>query len=635
MNKRYIIGWLLIASLILFANLSSVRAATGTSGPLNESEMVQRVLAAPPLILSDENDGFVLFDGRYYKFDDGRLEFRHQRLIQIRSEHALEILGDPRIAYDSSRQELTLHKARTYFPDGSFQDSPENAANEVTPDALDLSVDYLTQREMVVTHVGLEPGTTILLDWTLRDIRPSEIPFNETIFPQDTYPVLEMEIFVEGALHGESVNPSGTLFSIPEPRRENNSLLWRIENIPPGPGDSSYRIGDQSSAINLSAQKDWDLLAASLGAALGENLSDIVSIDPLMTYLEKAAPFIGDLEKMEAWAGVCRDHTALIRYTPLRSTRSPRSLERILQTSTATPLERSLLFAAFCRSNNYEFQVLLPSRWMTLSHNVPSLEPFADPILQVVGRNGDLFMVNPSTGIVQSLRIAAASWPQLAIYPGIPHWIDPANGIDIIQIDIFWDLESGAGKADGCLSGPRTLLMEHKNPEGAIEAWAEGWADSTSIDKIRILESSPDRMLFQVNVTAPIPEKDERGRIPVSLPLPPLDLKDLRPQGMNPVYSVCRSRLFPLNQTQINLTWIVKFPKSCKLLNPVNAEAYSWHETSYTLTPSTDDQYLRVEYELKWNDRAIEPDQYPAYRNLLAAALDLRKLTLYLEETGE
>ena len=107
---------------------------------------------------------------------EGLRTYRVHQVRRILTNWAMRRVTDPRVGWDSSRQTLEITTCRTYQEGGAVVDSPANALNEVTPDAVGRCAEFLDLREMVISHVGLEPGCVTELEYVLRDLEPGAAP---------------------------------------------------------------------------------------------------------------------------------------------------------------------------------------------------------------------------------------------------------------------------------------------------------------------------------------------------------------------------------------------------------------------------------------------------------------------------
>jgi hypothetical protein len=620
MQTRMLV-FVLLAGLLALAHPVPGQGAEGAWGPLDDNATSELVKAAPAEAEVPDADALVLFDGTYISYRDGLAEVRRQRLIKIYTEWAIDHLGDPRLAYDGSRQELKIHASRTYLIGGSTQDTPDNGYNEVTPGGLALSVDHLGIREMVVTHVGIERGVSILLDWTVRDVEPPGLPLNRMFFFHNEFSTLRKEVVAEGELRGEIVNPEGGLFQLPAPEERGDLIIWQAENLKPRPQHAEHRLGDQIPWIAISAAGSWDDLLVRLGRRIDAAVAEGNSIAALRLDLEEEMPFLGEREALERLAEAVKDRTALVRYDPWLFTPLPRSVSACLERSTATPTERCAIMLACCRTLGVDAAVVLPARWENLSADVPALEVLSDPLVRVTAGEGTTWWLDPVGGTVAARPPVEGALPYFVIdREDVAQSMEPVKKNDI-QIAIFWDLEAGKGRAEGTISGPVVNTLDLEEPEKLLRDWAEGWSDSAEVEELKVLASGPEGLAYTVSLEAPVPAPGDRGRTAVDLPMPPVALTELLPQGMDLEHSEVDGILFPVAPARIHLTWNVRFPDDLVLLDGP-ALNMVWEDVSLLVMRTERSSTVKVEYELDWGGRTIIPEEYTGYRNIFLEATD-------------
>jgi hypothetical protein len=251
---------------LLLAALCLALALPAFAAPLDDAAVAARLTAAPAPAAGE--DGLVIYEAHHYRYTDGLMSHRHQRLLRVTTEWALERLADPRLRFDSARQKIEVHAARTYLPSGAFVDSPANAFNTVTPGELALAPDFLDIQELVITHIGLEPGCVLWLDTEIVDTAPAGLPEGALLFPQGEFPVRAMDVTAEG-LYAELVNPEGGLLALPAGTSEGLRRAWHFENLPAAPGQATYRLGDQLPHLNFSPLESWEQVVAAVVGILG------------------------------------------------------------------------------------------------------------------------------------------------------------------------------------------------------------------------------------------------------------------------------------------------------------------------------------------------------------------------------
>jgi hypothetical protein len=612
----------------------------GVRGPLSAEEVRALVDASPAEADFPGEDALVLFDGTYLEYADGRTTVRRQRIVKVFTEWAIDQIGDPRLGFDGSRQELEVHASRTYLPNASTVDTPDNGYNEVTPRSVALSRDHLDIREMVVSHVGLERGVSILLDYSIKDTSPHDFPLNRVFFVLDEFPVLEKVIVLEGEVMGEMVNPAGGLFTCPQPEREGDKLVWHMDDLPARPRHAHHRLGDQvpwlavaSARVGLSSMQGWPTLLAEIGARVDQAAAETGDLDTVLEGLEEDTPFMSDRDGLERMAGMVKDRTALLRYRPWVFTPLPRSVAECIETSTATPVERSALVLACSRARGLEAHLILPALWEALSRDVPALEALGDPLVRVEDSDGRWWWIDPGSGSVTALAPLTGGITYFVIDPEGARPEVREEVPNDIRLSIFWDLDEGEARVEGAVTGPIAGTIGWKEPEKLIRGWAEGWSDSAEVTDLTILASGPGGVAFIVNLKAPLPEADDRGWTVVDLPLSPVEIGALLPEGMDLAHSETDGMLFPMAPVNVYLDWKLRPPEGLTLVPGPSLEMI-WEDASLAVRRSEEASMIETVYELNWGGRPVVPEEYAGYRNLLLEATDSR-LTRVVFGEGE
>jgi hypothetical protein len=616
-----------LAALLICALLPMISVAgTPATGPLDDAAIRQLIENAEEL---PGQDAVVLFQGRYFNFSDDLVEMRVQKLIRIQSDWALEHVSDPVITFDSARQELQVHAARTYYADGYYQDSPANAFNELTPGPLALAVDFLSIRDMIVSHVGLEVGRAIWLDYTLKDLSPSALPFTTVIFPQGEFPILRSEIVADG-LFGLSVNPASPLFRVPDPVSSDDRLTWSLEHIPALPGEAAHRLGEQTGYLTLSAVETLEELAAAIYDNIDGAAEINVGLEEWLTTFEDETPFLTDREALATWAEALNHRTALVGVHGNLLSAGSRPVTRILTTSSATPLERVTLLMACCRSRGIEAWPVLPARWLPGGNSdLPALDLLASPLVKIWNRErSTTLLVDPVRGRILSrqqaeeypmaLELASAGTPD-ATRIWAPSIYPPQTGG--FTLKVYWNLDDGSCSAEGFFPLYPGLEGDAGKPESLLRNWVESWGDSVKLDRLQITATDGNGIEFNLTANFPVPPPGERERIGLDLPLPPRDLARLIPGGMNLAHSGCRAILFPRDTVPMTVTWILDLPPSRPLLTLGN-RGLDFPGASFTLERIRSENRLMVNYSLHPPAEPVSPAEYPMLRNFLLEVLD-------------
>lgn len=607
--------------------------ALGADGPLTDGEIRELVRRGPSEKERPGEDGLVLFEGIFPSFANGKAEVRRQRLIKVYSEWAVEHLGDPRVSWDRSRQELIIHGSRTYFPDGTHIDSPENAFNDVTPDGLDLAAEHIDIREMVVTHVGLEREVAVFLDYTVRDKGPRPVPFHALYFLHGEFPALRKVIVAEG-LYGETMNVPSSLWTIPRPEMRGERLVWEAENLPAAPEEMLGHEGDMLSWIAVSETEEWNGAVRGLAADIALSSSKRETLAPLLREAWMKEPPVGIRDALKKMGALVKDRIAEVRYEPWRYMAKPRTVDKVIARSYATPVERCALLLACCEEMGYRAQVIVPSRWRFVTPFVPAFELLGDPVLIVQGDRGEKWWWNPSCGCVGA-EPPFGEGHELFIIDGDRTARDkilfePSEA----DLSVYWDLAKGEGNVSGTFTGGAAVKMNGGEPEKAVREWARGWCDGAEAVKVRILEATPKGFRFEASVKAPLPEKDDRGFVTVDLPALPFDASKLLPEGPGLERSAYDGVLFGEGPVNAHVSWKVRLPEDHELVRSAAAEVRGGRGIYSVKSVRTED-LLDVDYRLIHEGMEVPPAEYAAYRGLLLALADGRNTRLLLRPPAE
>lgn len=199
-------------------------------------------------------------DAEYYKIhkeytlnEDGSIEFHCAKELKLLSHYSFHRLyGETFIIYNTDFQTLKINSAYTIMADGEKTITPENAFNEVLPRFSTNAPSFNNIREMVVTHTGLEVGSTINLDYTINskkgffpalmidDVLSESSPIQELI--------IKVNIPDSKNLHFELLNLDGDPTITTEKGKK--VYIWTFKSISANSKDY-YQLSDQLDAPRL------------------------------------------------------------------------------------------------------------------------------------------------------------------------------------------------------------------------------------------------------------------------------------------------------------------------------------------------------------------------------------------------
>lgn len=137
---------------------------------------------------------------------DGSSTYHYYHKLLYNSYQAINrYYGETFVVYNPKYQTLKVNKSETKMADGKVVKSPENAFNEVLPGPATDALAYNHLREMVITHVGLERGAVVELDYEIQTQNGFMPFFFDRVNLCESSPVKNLEIIVK-VPKGEKLN---------------------------------------------------------------------------------------------------------------------------------------------------------------------------------------------------------------------------------------------------------------------------------------------------------------------------------------------------------------------------------------------------------------------------------------------
>jgi len=453
---------------------------------------------------------------RHTLLPDGRREMQITIVRLLRTYWACDHYGDPEIPYDSVRQELTVSVSRTFMPGGKIVDTTPNGFNRVTPDAVALAPDYVGLQEMVVTHLGLEPGAVTYFDYTLRDREPLGEIFSGAVLFGGRNPVLWQELVIEA--------PAGSRLLIKETngvggaqRSTANGMdryFWRMGNLPaawaPDAEPYAYRFRPR---VSFSNALDWD---AAVGRLVESIMADDVVTDGMRRVVDD--DLAGDLSpesRALALQTYIRDVFNYIDHSYPLFKRTRRPAARVFESGYGHKLDLASLYAVLAREAGLSADVALVFPYTV---DVPSLEPFAEAWVIVQTDGGERFLdVTKPAGTCLREEIGEAYF--IRLQEGAPlslvamPWM---NQPALSELFATWTLETnGSANGEGVWRFSGALNYASKMRGGNLEEFLSGLLSSfwqnIKIEDVRVRGLSRLESELAFHMSLPEPEDTSSG----------------------------------------------------------------------------------------------------------------------------
>ncbi|HPI69724.1 MAG TPA: DUF3857 domain-containing protein [Tenuifilaceae bacterium] len=193
---------------------------------------------------------------------DGSMVYRyyHKRLYNTyQSFH--RYYGETFVSFNPDYQTLKVNLSKTTMADGKVVHSPENAFNEILPFHASLAPAYNHLRDMVITHVGLEIGAVVELDYTI-ETKAGYVPcFSEDIILNQTSPVKDLEIIVRvpkgHRLSNKVLNAPANLKEKRKTEGGFQVVKWHATEVPPIANEALQ--SDGMADYHRLMFSEWDL----------------------------------------------------------------------------------------------------------------------------------------------------------------------------------------------------------------------------------------------------------------------------------------------------------------------------------------------------------------------------------------
>lgn len=168
---------------------------------------------------------------------DGSSSYRFYKKMTINTFNAMNrYYGETFILYNSQFQTLTIQRCNTTLPNGTVVQNTENAFNEVLPSFCAKAPAYNHLKEMVVTHIGLELGATIELEYTINTKAGFTNFFSDKVVFGEEIPIKEYIVTVhvpEGTKIGHGMNISICREPEKQTHQEMDTYQWQAKDLKP------------------------------------------------------------------------------------------------------------------------------------------------------------------------------------------------------------------------------------------------------------------------------------------------------------------------------------------------------------------------------------------------------------------
>ncbi|MFH1465804.1 MAG: DUF3857 domain-containing protein [Pseudomonadota bacterium] len=323
-------------------------------------------------------------------------------------------LLDPHITWDDGRASLEVLQAVTWMADGTEVPALANSLVPNTQPALEWAVPYAHMRDLVVSHVGVEHGSTSLLHYRVADRGATGAPLWGVEPLADGLPIQDLLVRIEV--------PAGTALQVGlvggaavQPQVSDDGVRHLVQVHATGIYGLNTRENDGALGVPKlawSTARDWKHLRSYLEAQVAPS---IVADSYVQAKLQQVLD--GSLEPEERLA---RIHDFIVK--GVRSIDWPaaefgyatRAAPQVLDSSVGHALDKAVLEAAMLRAAGFTAHVALVRASPEALPDVPAPVLFDQIWVRVARPGGDVWL-EPTAGLDGANRCTIDGRPALVL----------------------------------------------------------------------------------------------------------------------------------------------------------------------------------------------------------------------------
>ncbi|MBM3324937.1 MAG: DUF3857 domain-containing protein, partial [Calditrichaeota bacterium] len=573
---------------------------------------------------------------RYALLPDGRREVQTTVVRLLRTYWAMDTYGDPEIPFDSVRQELIVSMSRTFMPNGKIVDTTPNGFNRITPDAVALAPDYTSLQNMVVTHLGLEPGAITYFDHTVRDRKPLGESFSGTALFGGRNPILWQELTIEV--------PAGTLLQVKEAngapaakKRTTTGVdryFWRMDKLPAAWAPDAEPFASRfRPRVNFSNAASWDAALRPLTSAMAAD----TMVTPAMRRMidEELSDEVSPESRVLAIQTYLRERFNRIEHAYPLFKRALRPAARVFESGYGHTLDLAILFAALARAAGLSADVALV---FPNAPDVPGLDDFSEALMIVQTDGGErLFDVTKPPkeclrerlGDAQLLRLK----PGTSLAPAPMPWVDQPTFSELL---VTWNLKSDSSSSgEGVWRFGGALNHLGKMRDGKLENFLTGLLKSCwkgiVVENVRVRTMSPRESELAFDMRLPQAGDTAGGVRAFSLPDNKAYTNAVLPKNLNLAETKRPVPLFLRAAGEWHFKMHLEFPEGWKLLHLPSEVRAENGRGSFVQSIQAEKKVILVERHLRLHETTIFPEHWTDFQQIVQPAWNANVNTVVFE----
>jgi hypothetical protein len=580
------------------------------------------------------DDAVVLYRGVHVRMEsDGRVTRRVRLVQRLMTDHAIAIGGDPRVAFDTTRQELSIDVCRTIMLDGRKVEATSHAFNRVTPERVASCPDRVGLQEMVVSYVGLERGCLTELDYTLTD-RVAWRPWIEGIEELGgPNPVRSGEVWIEAPsgteVQAQMVGSPSPFALKAEPLSMPMARPWTYGPVPACPDEGGLPAMERVPSL-VYTTGSW----GTIGVSVAQRLAEASAADSAITGWSRGnmrsgrAP-LDDAERLERVAELLGERTLEAEDAPLSWFLPVRPASRTFATSCGNLLDRAALGLAALRAQGINARICLHPTGRSVS-KVPALSCFDDIRLETPvgvlsvrqGKAGRWIDPAPATEDILLLESGRTDVRRLREGDGGG---PTADGGDRSRLSVRIELLDDATVRGEASIEARGAFVDGLGC-GALKAYLDGLASSYvtggEVAGYSVVEAGPQTLSVVFSFTGKgIGESLGGGRRAFHIPSAPGFPERAVPGGVSYSRSARRTPLLVESGAEEDVTLRLVLPPGVRVALQSDSGVFRGPGAAFESSWSRDGGNWIYHRRFATTQGTVTPAEYPAHREIMVRRL--------------
>ncbi|MFC2102342.1 DUF3857 domain-containing protein [Bacteroidota bacterium] len=551
---------------------------------------------------------------------DGTIDYRFTKQLKLQNYRSFHRLyGETFIVYNPDYQKLDINQAYTIMADGRKINAPENAFNKVLPRFAAHAPAFNQLREMVVTHTGLEVGSTIFLDYQIHTAKGFFPAFMGSTMLTEEQPVNSLTVVIRTPidqplffhLFNSSLTPSETV------EKGFRVYTWKAENIPAMESENLHpAYAETYPALIFSSLNNYQPLADFLTSQDAFNYKTNPVMDGFVAELAAENQQQTDL-LFAIQESVVKDLNLIDipeEYTGYRL----RTPVEVWNANGGTVAEKAFLMTALLKKAGISAEPVLiipKNQFDAKIGNLASLDEWAVKVeipelgstcLSVKQANAfDMMTLDPE-GVFMALGPDKKF--QLT-YPEKKEATLTLNGIFVIDQEFHL-----SGELNGTLSGPAIPYLALVRSKDKLKHYLRGGLSSAKLSETTLSGLTPGETSFTCKISKTDALKQDAEMFYFNIPYlstgtDSWNVGQLSAKRLTPVE--------PPSAIDESYSLTIAIPENLKLFSGEKDIRVKNKAGSFHFVVKAKGNVIQVQKEIKMDGETIGTGDYPAFKELM------------------